>query len=122
MRMRICVLEDNNDIREIVEFLLESEQYEVFSYANVCDFMNGALTRQANAFVLDVMLPDGNGIEVCKVLKSLPETMHIPVLMMSANYSTTDANYNCSAEDFIKKPFDIVDFVNRVDLQTGKIR
>lgn len=113
----VCVLEDDKDIREIIEFLLESENYKVFTYASVESFKSGASKQNADAYILDVMLPDGNGLEVCRGLKSDSLTKSTPVLMMSANYSTEDVSSNCTAQDFIKKPFDIGDFVSRLDAQ-----
>jgi two-component system phosphate regulon response regulator PhoB len=118
-KRRVCVLEDNDDIREIIEFLLESEHYEVFSYATVKAFLKDALLNKPDIFVLDVMLPDGNGIEVCKKLKSDLNSSAIPVIMMSANYSESDVRGSLSANDFIKKPFDIGDFVDRIGIQLG---
>ncbi|KLT63980.1 response regulator transcription factor [Pedobacter sp. BMA] len=116
-KKKICILEDDDDIREIITFLLETENYEVCSFATVSAFMKGAPESHADAFVLDVMLPDGNGIDVCKILKADRSTCAIPVLMMSANYSRGDVLYDCAAQDFISKPFDIGDFVHRVDNQ-----
>ncbi|MGM9475545.1 response regulator transcription factor [Pedobacter sp. GSP4] len=116
-RKRICVLEDDNDIREIIEFLLRSEHYQVCSYATIASFMSEAPGKYADAFVLDVMLPDGSGMEVCRMLKENTETRSVPVLMMSANYTAVQVAEHCGAQDFIKKPFDIDDFVHRIETQ-----
>jgi two-component system phosphate regulon response regulator PhoB len=116
-RKRICLLEDNNEIREIIEMLLESEFYEVFAFSTVKEFLKKAIKLHPDAYVLDVMLPDGNGYEVCNRLKADDFTHEIPVLMMSANFVAQDYKKNCLAEDYISKPFDIYDFVNRVKKQ-----
>lgn len=116
-RKRVCILEDNDDIREIIEFLLESENYEVFTYPTVSAFLKEAIGHKPHVCVLDVMLPDGNGIEVCKGIKNNLATCSIPVVIMSANYSGDDVRQSCMAQDFIRKPFDIGDFVKRVDAQ-----
>ncbi|PWS28501.1 response regulator [Pedobacter yonginense] len=117
MGKRICVLEDNEDIREIISFVLEDEKYEVFTFATIKDFEKGARALHPHAFLLDVMLPDGNGLDVCCNLKAESETRNVPVLMMSANYSANQMSKQCTAEDFIHKPFDIYDFVKRIDAQ-----
>ncbi|WP_316801544.1 PleD family two-component system response regulator [Pedobacter frigidisoli] len=117
VKKRVCVLEDDDDIREIIIFLLETENYEVCSFATVGAFMEGARDARADAFVLDVMLPDGSGIEVCRILKANLSTCTVPVVMMSANYTKADVLHHCAAQDFISKPFDIGDFVHRVDNQ-----
>lgn len=117
MGKRICVLEDNDDIREIISFVLEDEQYEVFSFSNIKDFEKGARDFHPDAFLLDVMLPDGSGLDVCCGLKAETETKNVPVLMMSANFSASQMRNKCSAQDYIHKPFDIYDFVKRIDAQ-----
>ena len=73
-----------------------------------------------DAFILDVMLPDGNGIDVCRKLKEDQRTLHIPVVMMSANYTSGQMAEFCNADEFISKPFDIADFSKRIAIQTGR--
>ena len=114
---RICILEDNKDIREIIELVLHEENYQVFAFGNVRDFWNGALRLQPDAYLLDVMLPDGNGIEVCCELKKDKLTQNTPVLMMSANFSGEEKNVQCGAADYINKPFDIFDLAKRISAQ-----
>ncbi|MFW0718556.1 response regulator transcription factor [Pedobacter sp. N23S346] len=117
VRKKVCVLEDDDDIREIIGFLLESEHYEVFAYPSVKDFTLGATAVMPDVFILDIMLPDGNGLDVCNEIKSNVRLSSIPVIMMSANYTENDVKTTCNAQDFIRKPFDIGDFVDRVALQ-----
>ena len=111
----IYLLEDNDDIREMILFLLEEEEYEVFACPTVKSFNEKMQNGKPDMFVLDVMLTDGNGIQVCESLKSNKKTNHIPVLMMSANAQQSNVIKSCNAEDFISKPFDIDDFVKRID-------
>ncbi|MFC4141970.1 response regulator transcription factor [Pedobacter mendelii] len=114
MSKRICVLEDNDDIREIISFILEEEHYEVSVYANVKDFINREKKPKPDVFLLDVMLPDGNGLDVCNLLKADCATKGIPVMMMSANYKKVDIQKACKAEDFIPKPFDIANLLSKI--------
>lgn len=108
----IYILEDNDDIRELISYLLAEENYEVYGYPTVKSFKNKMLYASPDLVVLDVMLGDGNGMEVCNELKSNQRTHNIPVLMMSAH---ANLQSGCKAEDFISKPFDINDFVKKVD-------
>ena len=54
----VCILEDNENIRKVLEILLESENYNVISYTNVSDFSNQTKSFFADLFILDVMLPE----------------------------------------------------------------
>jgi CheY-like chemotaxis protein len=116
MKKNVYVVEDNDDIREMIEFLLNDENYEVHGYATAEAFRNklNMAEQQPDLIVLDVMLPDGNGLEICDQLKADHVTANIPVLLMSAH-----ANFKSlrpgQAEDFISKPFDIYDFISRID-------
>jgi DNA-binding response OmpR family regulator len=116
MEKCIYVVEDNANIREIIEFLLVEEQYEVKAYPNVKAFWQEMKTSTPDLIVLDVMLPDGNGIDICKELKRNAKTHDIPVMIMSANNYLRTVKDKCAAEDFINKPFDLNDFVDRVAL------
>ncbi|MFD2287181.1 response regulator [Pedobacter petrophilus] len=118
MEKRIYVLEDNDDIREIVSILLQEENYEVFAFSNIAAFRSGvAKGKPADLFLLDVMLPDGNGMDYCSELKSSPVTARMPVVVMSANFSNKEINQRCFADDYIHKPFEIDDFVKRISAQ-----
>lgn len=75
--------------------------------------------RSANLFLLDVMLPDGNGIEVCKELKSSITTREVPVVMMSAHADLKNLGEECPAEDFITKPFDINKLLQKIGNHTA---
>jgi two-component system phosphate regulon response regulator PhoB len=65
--------------------------------------------------LVDVMLPDGNGIEICTDLKNDMFTKHIPVIVMSANPRSKELSTQASADDYISKPFDVDDVVKRID-------
>jgi DNA-binding response OmpR family regulator len=114
MKKCIYILEDNDDIRELISFLLIEEDYEVMGYPTVKSFKQKMLSNQPDMIILDVMLPDGNGLVVCDELKSDQKTSSIPILIMSANSQAQEVKESCSAEDFISKPFDIDDLVKRV--------
>lgn len=110
----IYIVEDNDDIREILEYLLKEEQYQVQAYPSVSQFWAQMNKKLPDMVVVDVMLPDGNGLEICSKMKKERNTYRIPVMVMSANYQVEDVKDRCGAEEFISKPFDISNFVNRV--------
>ncbi|RZK09821.1 MAG: response regulator, partial [Flavobacterium sp.] len=91
--------------------------HKVKSFSTVEDFKKGIEFAQPDLIILDIMLTDGNGLDICDELKENRRTQHIPIIMMSANNKFNDAKKKCETEDFINKPFDIDDFVNRVNEQ-----
>jgi DNA-binding response OmpR family regulator len=109
----IYVLEDNREIRELIEFLLIKSGYKVSSFESAAAFNAGMHGSHPDFIILDVMLPDGNGIVICEGLKSDEKTKNIPVMLMSAN-ARMDNVARSGAEDFIAKPFDIDNFMNRI--------
>ena len=114
MEKTICIVEDNSDIRELLEYLLINRGFKVLTCATLNIFSQKIVTIVPDLIILDIMLPDGNGLDVCARLKSDDATSHIPVLLMSANLSNSVKAGDSAAEDFIAKPFDIDDFMNRV--------
>lgn len=114
MGKNILVVEDNKDIREIIGYLLNEERYEVHLCEDAGSFRKEIFKRRPDMVILDVMLPDGNGIDLCCEIKSDYRTGHIPVLMMSAHSTLGEIRKKCEADDFIGKPFDITRFIGKV--------
>ncbi len=121
MGKNILVVEDDNGIREVIGMLLELERYEVELCANVECLRAKIVQQQPDLIILDVMLPDGNGIDLCCELKEDNNISHIPIMMMSANSSLEQIQKQCSPDEFIHKPFDIDDFVKRVSGLINKV-
>ncbi|TBO36411.1 response regulator [Pedobacter kyonggii] len=115
MAKKVYILEDDPGISEIIEIILEEEKYEVFTFSSIYEFMSKDKHEQADLFLLDIRLPDGNGINVCEMLKKNQGTEKIPVLMMSAHSSKREVELSCGAQGFIAKPFDIYRLVKQVD-------
>jgi len=117
MRKQIVLVEDDLDIRELIELILTEADYEVISFDRIRDFKNSMQGQHPDLILLDIMLPDGNGIDLCQELKSDEYMRRIPVVLMSANYSNIPDD--CGAEGFIAKPFDINDLVSRIRRQVA---
>lgn len=115
MGKHICVLEDNEGIMDVLRLLFHDENYKVTGYYSVVKMLKDVDKIKADVFLLDVMLPDGNGLEVCNLLKMNLNTKNIPVLMMSAAAGINEVKHSCQAQDFVAKPFDIFELVNRVN-------
>jgi len=105
--IKIALLEDDQGIRDLLIMIFEHENYQVLAFDSVKSFHAGMRGNKADIFLLDVMLPDGNGMEVCEKLKSTDETAQTPVIMMSAHADLQRMKKMCKANDYIGKPFDI---------------
>jgi len=116
----VFILEDQVSIQEVLELLLTSENYNVVSFSNIRAFNSRDLTLLPDLFLLDVMLPDGLGTEVCLQLKSDPLTSHVPVLLMSAHAKIVEMEEQSKADDFISKPFDIGEIISKVGKLTAQ--
>lgn len=110
MTKRIHVLEDDNDISYIIEYLLKDEGFEIQVSSTFAELKQKLKDGLPDLFILDVMLPDGNGAEICADLKNDMFTKHIPVIVMSASAANQKMSEQALADDYISKPFDI-DFV-----------
>lgn len=116
----IFVVEDDADIRELLEYLLESENYKVQSFPTAEAFNSQFKSQRPDLILLDIMLPDGDGVTICEELKAEEENSSIPVILMSAHIDTSKFRKSC-ADDFIAKPFDIEDLSERIKRQLNKV-
>lgn len=110
----IFIVEDDDGIRELIEFLLVSQQYSVKTFPTARAFHKTVPDEVPDLFLLDIMLPDGNGLDLCKELKKNENTRSIPVVLMSAH---ADINRMEGADDFIAKPFDVDELLSRIQRQ-----
>ncbi|WP_316789919.1 response regulator transcription factor [Pedobacter frigoris] len=115
MKKCIYVVEDNAAIRDVIEFMLTEELYDVVVSPNATEFWEQMQKHIPDMIVLDVMLPDGNGMDICNQLKCNIKTHNIPVMVMSANNNINKVKSKCTADDFINKPFDLDDFATRIE-------
>jgi two-component system, OmpR family, phosphate regulon response regulator PhoB len=113
--MKIFILEDNIAIAQLVTLLLKRNGHEVEAFYNVKSFLNATNTYTPDMFILDVMLPDGNGLDIAREFKQTDLLKQVPILIMSANVDCTFESKNLNMVDYIAKPFDINDFNNRLE-------
>ncbi len=110
MQKRIHILEDDNDISYIIGYLLKDEGFELQVSSTFAELKEKLQDGLPDLFILDVMLPDGNGAQICEDLNTDIFTKHIPVIVMSASSMNKELSEKVFADDYIAKPFD-VDFV-----------
>lgn len=112
----IYYLEDDKNIRELVIYTLGMGGLSAEGFAKVADFEAAMKEKLPDLILLDIMLPDGDGIEILKNLKRKPQYSSIPVIMISAKGSEFDKVHglDLGADDYITKPFAMIEFVSRV--------
>ncbi len=106
-RERILVVEDEEDIQELIRYNLSKEGFQVDLVSSGEEALTMASASMPKLIVLDLMLPGVGGLEVCKLLKNNPKTMHVPVIMLTAKSEESDIviGLELGADDYITKPF-----------------
>lgn len=112
----IYILEDDKNIREIESYSLKNSGYSVEEFEYAKPFWNRVSERKPDLVLLDIMLPDSDGVEVLKKLRRSPETKRVPVVMVTAKSSEIDKvkGLDNGADDYITKPFGVMELISRV--------
>ncbi|RFZ94830.1 DNA-binding response regulator [Mucilaginibacter conchicola] len=112
---KALVVDDDPNIRDIIMMVLDMEGYVVTGLDNGHQVIQVAKLEHPDIVLLDVMLGDADGREICRALKTDPATEAIPVLIVSATHGTADLKTSsCGANDHLAKPFDIRELIARV--------
>lgn len=116
MKTRILVVDDEPDALELVAFNLRQAGYEVAAAEDGAEALEKARATLPHLIVLDVMLPEMNGLEVCKILRRDPATARIPIIMLTAKAGEIDRvlGLELGADDYVTKPFSPRELVLRV--------
>ena len=106
-KKRILVVEDDRDINELIRYNLEREGFEVLSLFDGSQAVDVVATRKPDLVLLDLMLPEVDGLEICRELKSESKTQSIPIIMITAKGTESDVVVGLSmgADDYLPKPF-----------------
>ena len=114
MNKRILIVDDDDEIRELLEFDIASSGYFVDTAKDGMEGLNKALNNTYDLILLDVMMPKMNGFEVCKNIRQAK--LSIPVLMLTAKGTIDDktTGFDCGADDYLVKPFDIQEVLLRI--------
>jgi len=110
----VHIVEDDDDIRFIVEYILIESGFKVTSSSNVKDFYHSIEEQIPDLILLDVMLPDGNGIDICRHLRAKESTKDVNIIVMSAHAAEKAVLEEACSDDFISKPFDLDDLLKHV--------
>jgi two-component system phosphate regulon response regulator PhoB len=115
-KTKILVVDDEPDMLELLETNLTAAGYEVVIAADGREALEKARKAQPQLIVLDVMLPEMDGMEVCKSLRGNPATEAIPILMLTARAGEIDRvlGLELGADDYVTKPFSLRELILRV--------
>ena len=116
MRAKILVVDDEPEAVELLEFNLKQAGFEVIAAADGAEALRKARSVLPSLIVLDLMLPEIDGLEVCKMLRRDPATARIPIIMLTAKAAEIDRiiGLELGADDYITKPFSPRELVLRV--------
>ncbi len=111
----LYLLEDDDSIRKLVDYTLKSQNYQTESFAFPSEFWK-AMTKKPDLVLLDIMLPEEDGISILKKLRANKETSGIPVIMLTAKDSEFDivTGLDSGADDYVTKPFGMMALLSRI--------
>ena len=120
----VLVVEDEPAQREVLAYNLEAEGFHVMRAESGDDALLFVDEQAPDVIVLDWMLPGVSGIEVCRRLKSRPETRGVPIIMLSARSEEVDRvrGLETGADDYVVKPYSLVELMARVRTQLRRVR
>ncbi len=115
-KYQILIVDDEEDILELIRYNLKNQGFDTLTAASGEEAVSIARKRHPHLIVLDLMLPGIDGIDICRILKSDPETNDIPIIMLTARGSETDIvkGLESGADDYVTKPFSPSVLVARV--------
>ena len=112
----IYIVEDDQNIREIESFPLKNSGYTIMDFECAKDFYHQLAEKVPDCILLDIMLPDEDGLEILKKIRSIPDTRKVPIMMITAKTTELDKvkGLDLGADDYITKPFGIMELISRV--------
>ena len=119
MARRILLIDDDVDVRDVIILLLEGAGYSVTSLGAAPDIISLVEETKPDVILLDVIIGNVDGRELCRQLKNNPLTSQIPIIMISAISDLYNAISDACANDIISKPFDSSTLINRVERQVA---
>ena len=116
MSLTILIIEDEPDIRKNLEYNLSREGYSVLTAASITEAEQLIYSNNLSLILLDLMLPDGSGLELCKKMKSDPDIQNLPIIILTAKDDEVDkvVGFEIGADDYVTKPFSVRELILRI--------
>ena len=121
MSTKILIVDDEKEIADLVELYLKNEFFSVYKFYSAKEALKYIKNNEVDLAILDVMLPDGNGFELCKEIRS---RYSFPVIMLTAKEEEIDTitGLTLGADDYITKPFRPLELIARVKAQIRRYK
>ena len=116
MSQKILIIEDEPDIRKTLEYNISREGYEVISASSLSEARQNLESSSFSLLLLDLMLPDGSGLDLCRELKQDKSLSSMPVIILTAKDDEVDkvVGFELGADDYVTKPFSVRELILRV--------
>ena len=116
---KIMLIEDDADLFALLKYNLEKESFQMVGAQTGKGAVELCRRERPDLVILDIMLPDSDGLDICKGIRSHPELSHIPVIFLTARASETDriVGLELGANDYIVKPFFVRELIARIKIQ-----
>ena len=116
MSLKILIIEDEPDIRKNLEYNLSREGYSVLTAASIAEAEQLIYSNNLSLILLDLMLPDGSGLDLCKKMKSDPDVQNLPIIILTAKDDEVDkvVGFEIGADDYVTKPFSVRELILRI--------
>lgn len=118
---KLLIVDDEHEIADLISLYLENEGFQVFKFYNAVDAFQCTQTENIDLAILDVMLPDMNGFQLCQQIR---KTHHFPIIMLTAKGEGMDkiTGLSLGADDYMTKPFQPLELVARVKAQLRRYK
>ncbi len=115
---KIVLIEDDADLYSLIQYNLDKEGFTVVGSQTGKGALEMCRRERPDLIILDIMLPDSDGLDICKGIRAHPELAHIPVIFLTARASETDriVGLELGANDYIVKPFFVRELIARIKI------
>ena len=116
MSQRILIIEDEPDIRKTLEYNISREGYKVVSASSISEGKKQINSSDFSLILLDLMLPDGSGLNLCREIKSDKDKSPTPIIILTAKDDEVDkvVGFELGADDYVTKPFSVRELILRI--------
>lgn len=113
---RIYCVEDDESIRELITYAVKSSGIDIDGFENAAEFEKALSGKIPDMILLDIMLPDKDGIRILKEIRANPQTKNIPIIIITAKNLESDKikGFDLGADDYVTKPFSVLELISRI--------